>query len=289
LLLFSASLHAQTAALSANDDDSTKPSVVVEQPRPYGYLVGDVLLQKIRLAVAGEPVEILDLPRKDRIGVWLARRGSTIETRADGTRWLVIDYQIVNASKDVDVIALPKLHLRTRGDPKVFVDVPDWPITVGAITPGTVRNQGGLLELQPDRPAPMVATNVIRHQLHQSLLALVTVLLLWLGWWRWREWRASEQQPFARARRALHGLSPSSPVAWRTLHHAFDATAGRVLQPSTLPLLFERAPQYAPLRADIERFYADSAALFFGGAQPAADPLLPLCTRLRAIEKRHEP
>ena len=283
-------LPAQTAALSANDDDGrAPPSVIVEQPRPYGYLVGDVLLQKVQLAVDGRPVEILDLPRKDRIGVWLARRGSTIETRADGTRWLVIDYQIVNASKDVDVIALPKLHLRTRADPRIFVDVPDWPITVGAITPGSVRNQGGLLPLQPDRPAPGIATNVIRHRLHQSLLALVAVLLLWLAWWRWREWQASERLPFARARRRLRSVGVGSPLAWRALHQAFDATAGRVLQPSTLSLLFERAPQYAPLRAEIERFYADSAALFFGGAQPDAGPLLPLCAKLRAIEKRHEP
>ncbi|GAC1623838.1 MAG: hypothetical protein NVS9B10_09160 [Nevskia sp.] len=290
LLIAAASpLQAETAALSANDDEGAPPpAVIVEQPRPYGYLVGDVLLQQVQLAVDGAAVEVIDLPRKDRIGVWLARRGSRIETRADGTRWLVIDYQIVNASKDVDVIALSRLHLRTTRE-KVFVDVPEWPITVGAITPSSVRNQGGLLPLQPDRPAPGVATGVIRHRLHRSLLALAATLLLWLAWWRWREWQAGERLPFARARRALRGLSPSSPAAWRVLHHAFDATAGRVLQPATLPLLFERAPQYAPLRAEIERFYADSAALFFGGAQPSPAFIAPLCARLRAIEKRHEP
>ena len=75
-----------------------------------------------------------------------------------------MEYQIVNASKDVDVIALPKLKLRTTTD-ELFIDVPDWPITVGAITASQVRNQGGLLPLQPDRPAPTIATDAIRHRL----------------------------------------------------------------------------------------------------------------------------
>lgn len=260
----------------------------VEQPRAYGYLVGDVLVQKVRLSVDGRPVALAELPRRDRFGVWISRRASSIETRADGSRWLVMEYQIVNASKDVDVITLPKLKLRTTTD-ELFIDVPDWPITVGAITASQVRNQGGLLPLQPDRPAPTIATDAIRHRLQQSLTALALVLAGWFGWWRWREWRASQQQPFARALRRLRGLEPDSETAWRTLHQAFDATAGRVIQPASLAWLFRAAPQLEPARAAIERWYAESAARFFGGAgsAPGLTPLA-LCAQLRRIEKRHE-
>jgi mxaA protein len=81
----------------------------------------------------------------------------------------------------------------------------------------------------------------------------------------------------------------SRPEAWQALHRAFDRTAERSLQPTSLPRLFERAPQYTPLRADIERFYAQSAALFFGDGKPAdALPLRSLARRLRDIERRHE-
>lgn len=260
----------------------------VEQPRAYGYLVGDVLVQKVRLSVDGQPVALAELPRRDRFGVWISRRASSIETRADGSRWLVMEYQIVNASKDVDVIALPKLKLRTTSD-EVFIDVPDWPITVGAITASQVRNQGGLLPLQPDRPAPTIATEAIRHRLQQVLTALALVLAGWFGWWRWREWRASQQQPFARALRRLRGLEPDSEAAWRTLHQAFDATAGRVIQPASLAQLFRAAPQLEPARAAIERWYAESAARFFGGsASTASLTPLALCAQLRRIEKQHE-
>lgn len=278
---------AASATAEATAEPPAAPRVIVEQPRPYGYLVGDLLQQEVRLTVDDQPVEIVDLPRRDRIGVWLARRDTVLLTRADGTRWMRLEYQIVNASKDVDVITLPKLHLRTT-TPKVFLDVPEWPVTVGAITASTVRNQGGLLPLQPDAPAPRIAIGVLRHRLTLALLGLVATLAGWLGWWQWREWQARAAQPFARARTALRRLDADSPEAWRALHRAFDATAGRVLQPATLPLLFAQAPQYAPLREEIERFYAESGARFFGGSTQASTDLRALAARLRRIETRHE-
>jgi mxaA protein len=259
----------------------------VEQPRPYGYLVGDTLVQRVRLSVDGRPVELVELPRRDRHGVWIVRRGSSLETRADGTRWLAMEYQIVNASKDVDVISLPKLSLRTT-TPEVFIEVPDWPITVGAITASLVRNQGGLMQLQADRPVPTVALAPIRHRLMQVLTALGATLLLWFGWWRWREWQASRRLPFGRAQAELRGLDAESDAAWRCLHQAFDAAAGRVIQPASLGALFAARPELEAERAAIERFYAASAARFFGGQTQGDSGLAALCARLRKLERGHE-
>ncbi len=260
----------------------------VQNPRAYGYLVGDTLVQRVQLTVDGKPVDLPELPRKDRFGVWIARRASSIERAADGTRWLVMEYQIVNASKDVDVIALPKLKLLTTTR-EVFIEVADWPITVGAITASQVRNQGGLQQLQPDRPAPTIAVAAIRHQLKLALIGLAATLALWAGWWRFREWQASEKLPFGRARRELKHLDADSEAAWRCLHQAFDATAGRVIQPASLGQLFRAKPEFEAARGAIEGFYAVSAARFFGG-QPTASgvSLHKLCAELRAIEKAHE-
>lgn len=282
------------AAVQAYVAPPPPPAVVVpvrspvDNPRPYGYLVGDTLTQRVQLTVDGKPVELTELPRKDRFGVWISRRSARIERDPDGSRWLAMEYQIINASKDVDVISLPKLKLRTT-TPDVFIEVADWPITVGAITASLVRNQGGLLPLQPDRPAPTVALAPIRHQLHLALGGLAATLALWLGWWRWREWRASAQLPFGRARRQLGRVDAQSDEAWRLLHQAFDASAGRAIQPGTLALLFRARPEFEAARASIERFYAESAARFFGG-RLAADgvSLRALCAELRAIERAHE-
>lgn len=263
------------------------PRTPVENPRAYGYLVGDLLLQSVQLTVDGQPVELAELPGRDRFGVWIARRGARIERRTDGSRWLVMEYQIVNASKDVDVIQLPKLALRTT-TPDLFIEVPDWPITVGAITASQVRNQGGLRALQPDRPAPVIDTAMIRHRLNLAFAALAAVVLAWLAWWRWREWQASERLPFARARRQLRQLPADSEAAWRALHQAFDETAGRVVQPASLAILFRSAPQLEAARGAIERFYAESAARFFGGRDGTSLSPHALCAQLRAIEKQHE-
>ena len=83
------------------------------------------------------------------------------------------------------------------------------------------------------------------------------------------------------------------------MHRAFDRTARRTLQLSTLPALFKQAPHFEAQRVSIERFYRDSYWRFFGvttaGASaavtsdaPAARSLRALCTTLRRIEKQHE-
>jgi mxaA protein len=84
-------------------------------------------------------------------------------------------------------------------------------------------------------------------------------------------------------------LGDHEPGAWQALHRAFDRTAGRVIQSATLPVLFERAPQLAPARAQIETFFAQSNLLFFGSVT-TSDTSLPraLCADLLRIERRHE-
>jgi len=115
------------------------------------------------------------------------------------------------------------------------------------------------------------------------------VVAAWLGWLAWRNWRAAAAQPFARALHEMRHLDGTAPEAWRALHRAFDQTAGRVVQTATLPALFERVPQLQSLRPEIEQFFAQSRALFFGGDLPADRmSARALCAQLRRIEKRIE-
>ena len=60
------------------------PNAIVEQPRPFGYVVGDVLTQRILLQVEGHGFEPAALPRAERVGVWLERR--TPQNRIDRRR-----------------------------------------------------------------------------------------------------------------------------------------------------------------------------------------------------------
>jgi mxaA protein len=89
----------------------------------------------------------------------------------------------------------------------------------------------------------------------------------------------------------LRDADESSPQAWHAVHRAFDGTAGRVVQPGAIAMLFERAPQLEPQRPAIEQFFAQSAERFFA-VNPATVrstmSLRALCLALRRIEKRHE-
>ena len=276
---------------------------VVEQPRPFGHVIGDVLTQRVLLVADGRPFEPANLPGPTRLGVWFERRGARIEQAADGRRWLAVDYQVVNAPRELATIRLPAWELAgANGTPPL--QVPSWSLALAPLAPPATAASGVAAALRPDRPAPVIATAPLQRRLAATAFALAAVLAAWGAWLGWRAWHATRTQPFARALHALRGQAEDAPAAWRTLHEAFDRTAGEVARPATLPRLFERAPHLRPLRPRIERFFAQSQARFFGeapagAAAPApgaasttasgdAESPLVLCRALRRLERGAE-
>ncbi|MBL8265246.1 hypothetical protein [Steroidobacter sp.] len=269
LLMLSAAIA--TTALAAQQP------AIVEQPRPFGYVVGDLVTQRVLLTA--EPGE---LPPAQRINIWFERRVPTIEKTADGRNWLVVTYQVTNAPPALTTVQLPPWKLKAGN---LQLDIPAAPISVAPLVSNASSAAG---ELRPDREVSSIDTATTRTSVWLWSIALLITLAAWLSWWRWRNWRDSHNQPFARALHELRRLDESAPEAWQALHRAFDRTAGRVLQIETLPALFERAPQLLPRRAEIERFFAQSNQRFFG-AGPPGDLLSvrALCNELRRIERRH--
>ena len=274
------------SSLIARTVVAAEPPVAAQvvQPRAFGHVIGDVLTQRVRLQHSGRTLEPAALPAADRVGLWLERRAPRIEADADGGRWLRIDYQLVNAPRTPTSIALPALTLQTTAG--VALVVPVWPVSIG---PLTSTEATGLPALQPDRPVALRPTAALEWQLRLALIALATVLAAWLLWWAWRHWREAQTLPFAQACERLRRLGAADPAAWLVLHEAINRSAGRVVHATSLTRLFDESPQWRPLRAELERFYAASNARFFGDAPAASDPSLrELARALRAIEKRHQ-
>ena len=267
------------AAASAQQRDA-----VVEQPRPFGYTVGDIATQRVLLPEGFAPSA---LPEAARASAWLERRPARFERGADGRRWLVVDYQLVNAPRALANVTVPAWHLVGPAG-VAALRVPAAAISVGPLTAPTEADQAP--PLRPDRPAPAIATGEIQRQLWWWLGTLAATLAAWLAYAGWNAWRAGRTLPFARALRELRTQDPTPLAAHVALHQAFDRTAGQVVHEGTLPALFARAPHLQPLQPQIERFYAQSAALFFGGGLPA-DALSPqvLCRHLSRLERRHAP
>jgi mxaA protein len=274
-------------AVALSAEEPALPEAVVEQPRAFGYVLGDVITQRVLLQLDGKPFEP-KMPASQRVGIWLERRSSHIESAADGKRWLVVEYQLVNAPRLLTTISVPPLLLvSTRSDAKLLV--PEWSVSVSPLTPHSTFDATGLGELRPDKPAVPIATGPIERQLWIWLVALVATLLAWLGWTAWRNRSAMLNQPFARAWYEMRSLDAASPQAWQALHRAFDRTAGRVMHTEALPLLFDQAPHLQSLRAPIEQFFAASSERFFGsGTQDASISVRSLCDQLRRVERQYE-
>jgi mxaA protein len=267
---------------------------IVQQPRPFGYVLGDTLAQRILLQSGGHNFDPVALPPAERAGLWFARRSSRIDLAEDGHRWLVVDYQLINAPQGLITVSLPSLTLKSKVGNNVL-SVPEWPISISPLTPRAAFAKGGLQELRPDHAAPTLPTRALRRQLEIWSGAFALTVVIWLAWWLVRSLRANANQPVARALRAIRSSGDDNEAAWVALHRAFDTTAGRSLQPSTLSALFKQAPHFEPERAAIEEFYSESSRRFFGaGSRPTnttrseAWSLRPLCASLRRIEKQHE-
>lgn len=84
---------------------------VVVQPRPFGYTVGDLVTQRVLLVRAGRPFEPSELPTAARVNAWLERRAAHVESSATGERWVVVEYQVLNAPRALATIALPSWEL----------------------------------------------------------------------------------------------------------------------------------------------------------------------------------
>lgn len=287
-----AALLLTLALVATNAIAAQKPvPAVVEQPRSFGYTVGDIVTQRVLLSTArqtaapntpGKDFDPTALPPAQRVNIWFERRAARIEKAADGQRWLVVDYQLINAPPKLTTVPLPGWIVESK-EHNTRVAVPAASISVSPLISETPA-----AEVRPDREVSIIDTGPALASLVAWSSALVVTLIAWLIWTRWRNWRDSHNRPFARALREMSGIDEMAPEAWQSLHRAFDQTAGRVLQIETLPMLFDRAPHLQTQRADIERFFAQSNERFFG-AGPHDSPLSvrTLCQELRRIERRH--
>jgi mxaA protein len=274
--------------IALSTEEPALPEAKVQQPRAFGYVLGDVITQRVLLESAGTPFQLAKMPGTQRVGIWLERRGLRVEPDVDDKRWLIVEYQLINAPRILTTITVPPLLLESSDKTRLLV--PEWSVSVSPLTPqSSAFDTAGMGQLRPDRPAALIQTAPIKRQVWIGFLALAVTVAAWAGWTVWRNRLAALNQPFARAWYEMRRLDSASPQAWQTLHRAFDRTAGRVMHAETLPLLFDEAPHLQPLRTRIEEFFAASSERFFGaGTQSATVSIHALCDELQRLERRHE-
>ena len=288
LLLLLLLLFMPPTCLAAANVAVPAQAAVVEQPRPYGYTIGDLLRQRIALGTPAAPFPLAELPRLGRLGSSLWRRRSEREIDASGQHWLLLEYQLINTPQSLTVWYLPSLKLRPQTG-RAVINVASAPFTITPFTPPQPFELALLPAVLPDQPAAPVALAPFEERIRMASAALIVVVVLWAAGAGWRYRRRGRHLPFARAVRDLRALAADDPLAaQRRLHHALNDSAGEVVRPATLSRLLALAPHFGTERVALERFLHDSQAAFFGG-QPTVDiaPIGALARRLRKLEQRH--
>lgn len=270
--------------------------IVVEEPRAFGHVVGDLVERRIRITLpAGAALDREALPRPGRTGAWLELREVRVAEPAAGQADLRLTYQLVNAPVKVTTIALPALALRLSGGAAAPLEVGPWPITAAPITPEFVLARAGLEAMQPDiAPVPEPLAPIAgRLAAYLALAAAAGFVLAARRWPRLAFWR--REAPFRDAlpelrRLARRGGDAADRAALARLHRAFDESAGCALFADRLAPLYAARPRLRALAPAIEAFYAASRAAFFapapGPAAIDAAALLALCRRLAREEGR---
>ena len=251
--------------------------IVPQNPRPFGYVVGDTVKRSLTIDVkSGQTLDEKSLPKPGRINAWLDLRAIGIDksSLATGPRYRIdLTYQLPNSPTEVKVVELPAHKFNFIGSGKTIdVAANEWPITLAPITPEEVLARDGLEAMRPDIAPMGLDTGAMRLRLTALVLILAAIMFYWAYRYFGIPFIAKTQRPFTRAYRDLQrGKQSMRPVgnAIERIHKALNETAGRSLFLENIDEFLKSRNATVNLSAQTREFFRLSRAEFFAGS--AAD------------------
>lgn len=246
-----------------------------ENPRVYGWWLGDELVQRIQVQGQIDPAS---LPRPRAVEYWLDLRAVTQRPIPGGTE-LTLRWQNFYSALEPREQQVPPSAIRlVDGSP---LQLPGFRYVAAPLRPITAPSTAD--QLQADPPFHLIDAGPALLRMLIAALALVAGLagLCWhQGWFPFHR---RPSRPFTRA--ARHVARLAEPQARQALHRALDQSFGRVLIGPDLPGYLMAKPEYAPLGDRLRGFFAASDAAFFGAAPAAEQDIGALARDLAAIER----
>lgn len=262
-------------------------------PRAYGYVIGDILDQRVALTKDGVTVDLLQTPIEQRVGPWVQRLTAEITLDEQGESWLDMRYQIVNSPFEPQELALPSLALpTTSGD---TFNVVAQSFSLMPLTLERTAESNNLPFMHPDYVPAFASDIAARQRLRFAIFALCVTALVWLGWWLWQRQQDKTTLPFSIAMHLLSGLRKNKQIsvndnkeAWSAVHEALNTLAGQTLSSRTAVAQLKHHDWLKPHSADIESFYKISDQRFFKpDSPPAPFELYEFCKKICKVEKRN--
>jgi len=274
----------------------------VSNPRLFGHVIGDILQQKIDLVLA-TPYQLDEgsLPEAGQLNRWLQIRAPVIRTRHSpgATSYeILLSYQTFYLAERLESIVIPSLEFSIGNGERILpLLVPEWSFSVTPLTAHGIDASVAVYGMRSDHvPFAMPVTAHVYRLIGLSVCLLAALLVFAYAYWG-IPFLARRNRPFSVTLRHLRKLEqmPFTDVryldALRSLHRAFNLTAGRTVLAGDLELFFVQHPEFASLRTAIETLFMQSRMAFFEPRQePAADAgamqnLVQLCHRCRALER----
>jgi len=272
-------------------------TVSFDAPRPFGYVIGDVITQQAVVEVdAPYQLDKSSLPKPGPVNRWLWLRGIETAETQQGQRHryrLNLHYQTFYAPMAVKNLTIPGFEVGLGSGLKA--QIPAWAFSTAPIRGLAAAEENGAVALRPEAEPQAIAT--WPHWLRLSgfgalALAALAYLAYSLGWLS----LGQRGRHFAQAVSALRRLEsqPKNPdqcwLAFTAVHQAFNLTLARALFTEGLPDFFEEHPRYQSERSEIEAFFRASYDLFFGAENDAAAAfplgrLEKLCRACISIER----
>ena len=265
---------ASLTLLTASQWAYPKAPVTIERedPRLYGYQLGDVITENAYIGLAsGYHFDPQSLPKNGKRAGWFMVRAShySEQALADGSAVgkLTIEMQLINSPSSVRSLTIPPISLKFKGPQNLVDTLPSLTIDAAPLDTGEVRT--GLPDAQPLRPAKRIATDDTQALL-ENLLFLAGILGIWLIISLLiQRFSKRKSKPFASANRDIRRLTrllvsiESAQALAQSVHRAFDQTAGYRLFREGVPAFCEQLHTPEELRAMTDAFFETSQRLFF--------------------------
>jgi len=265
----------------------------VQQPRAFGYKIGDKFERSIALRLRHPyQLEPLSLPLAGRLNDWLSLEVPTLaqHSRAGYTQYDIrLTYQVVNIDPTVGDIPVPQHELRYGDGRESFNTLVAATRIRLAVVSDWSRN-----DLRPAQTPVLLNHAFARSAVFAGLLltALSGMVILNSGlpWFKGRG-------PFVQISRQLKQFrrrewnDDSYTAALKSIHQAFNQTAGKIVFAETLDDFFDKHSTYNQLQQPIRDYYARSQQYFFSASEDASAPryslaeLIALAHACRTIER----
>jgi len=262
----------------------------VETPRPFGYVNGDEIPQRIIIETrSGISLNTASLPAKGQINRWLNL--NRVAVKQSGRRYQIdLLYQVFYAPLEVKTLTLPgfALHL-SQGGKSFSQNVPAWTFTLSPLRELVARQTGEGEYMRPDSPPSLLANT---HAL-QGLAVSLTIAVLtgsYLGYLYGCFPGLLRRTAFKRVLRKLAGLSKADMAQALTLvHQALNNLNGQPLFSDRLHEFYRRNPPYRQISSQLSWFFNYSNRYFFAAGmivvQQDLQQLRDLCEQCRKIER----